>query len=248
MTLEGLSNLVVNQTIGKRWVHHPILSFKQKLLEAEIDSHPVTVRYQERLAKMRRPRLLATPAAQWAAKYLAAVTDFHDANTHIKRTRREQRNNDSKPQLLGPDSSPWLQFTEAAEALAAHGLAGAADPVMVSESGLVPRILSLQKNRGIGYAVDTGFQVLNAIMQSGADNKRWDTLYTMTVKAYGLEAQFTQKQATLYMNWRQTIIDKVAVHDEAYLRPSQYDAVLSLLFPELAPRIATGYGRAGANQ
>ena len=48
------------------------------------------------------------------------------------------------------------------------------------------------ENRGIGYAVDTRFQVLNAIVQSGADNKQWDTLYTMAVKACGLATQFTQ--------------------------------------------------------
>lgn len=69
----------------------------------------------------------------------------------------------------------------------------------------------------------------------------------MAVKAFGLEARFTQKQADLYAAWRQTIIDKVAADDESYLRPARYDAVLSMLFPELAPRIATGYGRATAS-
>ena len=102
---------------------------------------------------------------------------------------------------------------ETAEALAAHGLPGAADSAMLSDTGLVPRILSIQPNRGVGYAVDTGFQVLNAIMQSGADNKRWDTL------------------------------DKVAASDENVLRPATCDAVLSTLFPDMSRGIATGYGR-----
>ena len=55
VTLEGLRNLVVHQTIGKRWVHHPVLRSKQKLLEMEIDEHPATLRYRERLAELRRP-------------------------------------------------------------------------------------------------------------------------------------------------------------------------------------------------
>ena len=135
----------------------------------------------------------------------------------------------------------------AAEALAAHGLPGAADAGMVDEAGIIPRLLSIQQNRGVGYAVDTGFQVLNAIMQSGTDTRQWHTLYPMAVKAFGLEAQFTQKQADLYAAWRQTIIDKVAAGDESYLRPARYDAVLSMLFPDLASRIATGYGRATAS-
>ena len=69
----------------------------------------------------------------------------------------------------------------AAEALAAHGLPGAADAEMVDEAGIIPRLLSIQQNRGVGYAVDTGFQVLNAIMQSGTDTRQWHTLYPMAV-------------------------------------------------------------------
>ena len=110
----------------------------------------------------------------------------------------------------------------------------------------MPRILSIQLNRGVGYAVDTGFQVLNAIMQSGADNKHWDTLYSIAVKAYGLEGHFKPKQADNYRTWRQTIIDKVAAGDENYLRPATYDAVLSTLFPDMSRGIATGYGRLDA--
>lgn len=244
VTLDGLRTLVVDETIGKRWVHHPVWRIKRKILEAEMDRHPVTVLYQERLAELRRPRLLATPASEWAGIYLSATMAFYDANTRIKKARRTHRGSTPKPPLLGPDSEPWLQIMEAAEALAVHGMPGAADATMVDEAGVIPRLLSIQQNRGVGYAVDTGFQVLNAIMQSGTDTQQWNTLYPMAVKAYGLDTQFTQKQADLYAAWRQTIIDKVAAGDETCLRPARYDAVLSMLFPELAPRIATGYGRA----
>ncbi len=244
VTLDGLRSLVVNEMIGKRWVHHPVWRVKRKTLEAEMDQHPVTVRYRERLAELRRPRLLATSASEWASTYLSAATAFYDANTKIKKARRAHQDSMPKPSLLGPDSEPWKQLMEAAEALAVHGLPGAGDAAMVEEAGIVPRLLSIQQNRGVGYAVDSGFQVLNAIMQSGADTQQWNTLYPMAVKAYGLEAQFTPKQTDLYAAWRQIVIDKVTACDERCLRPAQYDAVLSMLFPELAPRIATGYGRA----
>lgn len=118
---------------------------------------------------------------------------------------------------------------------------------MLDETGLIPRILSIQNNRGVGYAVDTGFQVFNAIMQSGADNKRWDTLYTIAVKTYSLEAHFSQKQKNRYADWRKSIIAKVDARDEAYLRPVRYDSVLSALFPDMAPRITTGHGRSSAS-
>lgn len=211
-----------------------------------MDQHPVTVRYRERLAELRRPRLLATPASEWASTYLSAATAFYDANTRLKKARRAHQGSMPKPSLLGPDSEPWKQLMEAAEALAVHGLPGAGDAAMVEEAGVIPRLLSIQQDRGVGYAVDSGFQVLNAIMQSGADTQRWNTLYPMAVKAFGLEAKFSQKQTDLYAVWRQSVIDKVAAGDEAHLRPARYDAVLSTLFPDLAPRIATGYGRTQA--
>lgn len=243
VTLDGLRTLVVDETIGKRWVHHPVWRIKRKTLEAEMDQHPVTVRYRERLAELRRPRLLAIPASKWASTYLSVATAFYDANTKIKNARRAHRGSMPKPSLLGPDCEPWKQLMEAAEALAVHGLPGAGDAAMVEEAGVIPRLLSIHQNRGVGYAVDSGYQVLNAIMQSGTDTQRWSTLYPMAVKAFGLEAKFSQKQADLYAVWRQSVIDKVAAGDEAHLRPARYDAVLSMLFPDLAPRIATGYGR-----
>lgn len=247
VTFDGLRDLVVHQTVGKRWVHHPVLRSKRKLLEMEIDEHPATLRYRDRLAELRRPGYLATPAATWASRFLAAATEFHDANIRIRIARRKHQGTGSKPPLLGDDSAVWARIVEASSALAAHGLGGAADPAMLDETGLVARILSIQNNRGVGYAVDTGFQVLNAIMQSGSDNKRWDTLYTMAVKTFGLEAHFSQKQKDLYADWRKGLIAKVEARDEAYLRPARYDPVLSALFPEMAPRIATGYGRSNAS-
>ena len=82
-----------------------------------------------------------------------------------------------------------------------------------------------------------------AITQSGPGYQQWHTLYPMAVKAYGLETRFTSKQAERYASWRQGIIDKVDAGDETHLRPVRYDAVLGILFPEMAPRLAKGYGR-----
>ena len=56
VTREGLRHLVVNETVGKRWIHHPTWRLRRHILEAELDQHPITVRFQERLAELRRPR------------------------------------------------------------------------------------------------------------------------------------------------------------------------------------------------
>jgi hypothetical protein len=68
----------------------------------------------------------------------------------------------------------------------------------------------------------------------------------MAVKTYDLARHFTQKQAALYTGWRTGIVDGVQAKDESYLRPDAYDGILSALFPEMAARIATGYGLATA--
>ena len=114
---------------------------------------------------------------------------------------------------------------------------------MLDEAGLVARLLSIQRNTGVGYDVRTGYQVLNAIMQSGKDNKRWDTLYAIAVKTYNLEAHFTTDQVRKYEGWRQALITKVDVNDDAYMRPATFDTVLCVLFPDMAERINNGYGR-----
>lgn len=243
ITLENLRDLIVNQTVAKRWVHHPIFSIKQQSINAALDKHPVTLRYQERLIELRRPRWLAMPASHWAHRYLDAVRTLHDANVLIRRAQRQHKGDGPKPKLFGTESDAWAKLTEAAEALAAHGLPGAADLTMLDEVGLIARLLSIQHNKGIGYDVSTGYQELNAIMQSGKDNKRWDTLYAIAVKAYDLEVHFTAVQTIKYEEWRQALITKVDVNDEAYMRPGTFDAVLSVLFPKMAERINKGYGR-----
>lgn len=68
----------------------------------------------------------------------------------------------------------------------------------------------------------------------------------MAVKTYGLEAHFSQRQKDLYADWRKALIAKVEAGDDAYRRHALYDPVLSALFPDMAPRIATGYGRSNS--
>lgn len=242
LTREALSDLVVNQTLGKRWVHHPIFSIKQQRLDAALDAHPVTRRYKERLFELMRPHWLALPMSDWTVRYLEAVTTFHDANVRIRKARRHHGDG-PEPTLLGVHSDEWAQIMEAASALSAHGLPGADDPFLLDESGLIARLLSIQHNKGVGYDVRTGYQVLNAIMQSGKHNKRWDSLYAIAVKAFELETHFTGEQASKYKAWRQTLIDRVNAGDEAYLRPATFDALLSALFPMMAEGIGRGYGR-----
>jgi len=244
LSREQFSDLVVNQIVGKRWVHHPEFNGRHRLLEAEIDAHPVCLEWARRIRELNRPRWLAQPADHWVSVYLAAATTFHDRQVKLRQAQRARKRDDPPVEALGSQDPEWQRLADAAEALGVHGLPGGMDQEMIGDTGLVPRILSIRHNRGIGYDVDSGFRVLNAIMQSGKANCRWHTLYTIAIKTYDLAQTFSEKQAGLYATWRQLIVQRVNAGDEAYLRPATYDATLGALFPEMAARIATGYGLA----
>lgn len=242
ITLGEFEDLIVNQTIGKRWVHHPILVTKRARLVELLDQHPVTANFRKRLIELQRPHWLSQPIAYWARHYLEAITAFHDANVVIRRAQRRQSTRGLKPQPLGPDSELWKNLLNATDALAVHGLDGAMDTEIINEAGVVARILSIQRNTGVGYDVTSGYQVLNAIMQSGKHNRTWDSLYAIAVKAYRLAAHFNDEQNQRYGKWRDHLIDRIRLGDEAYLRPSTYDRLLSALFPEMTQGIKQGFG------
>lgn len=63
------------------------------------------------------------------------------------------------------------------------------------------------------------------------------------MKAYDLEAHFTAPQLEKYRRWREALIANVTANEDDYMRPARYDAVLSMLFPDMAQQIKKGYGR-----
>lgn len=247
VTMEGLRNLVVHEAIGKRWLHHPVIDSVRRTLELELNRHPAVAELRRRVFEFHRPRRLETPVAEWAAAFLAAAIAFYDASVVSKRLNNRHRGDGPRPQLLGKNSAQWAELQEAGEGLAAHGVEGALNEEMLGDGGVIPRILSLQHDRGIGYDVQTGWQVLNAIIQSGNYYLQWGTVFNMAVKAYGVDRKLRPEQMTKYTAWRQKIIDMIKVRDPLALRPGAYDALLELLFPELAPVLVASYRRTESN-
>lgn len=243
LTREALEDLVINQTIGKCWVHHPVYSIQKYFLNAAIDKHPTTIRYKERLFDLRVPYWRSQTVSYWAEQYLNAVSDFYRKKILIHKARRQAREDAPVPESLSVYSDEWLRVLDCASAMSIHGLQGANDPLFLDDSGLVARVLSIQHNTGIGYDVSSGYQVVNAIMQSARHNKQWDSIYEIAVNAFHLEKYFTDPQQKRYNAWRQSLSDGILNNDIAYLRPSKFDVLLSTLFPAMADAIGTGYGR-----
>jgi hypothetical protein len=240
---KALEDLVVNQTLGKRWVHHPVYALQKHFLTAAIDKHPTTIRFKDRLFDLRVPYWRSKTVSYWAEQYLDAISDFFKKNIRINKVRRQAGEDDPIPELLTVYSDEWKRVLDCASAISLHGIEGANDPLFLAESGLVTRLLSIQHNTGIGYDVSSGYQVLNAIMQSARHNKQWDSIYDFAVGAFHLEKHFTGHQHIRYNDWRKSLDDGIRNNDRAFLRPSKFDALLCTLFPAMADAIGTGYGR-----
>ena len=243
IALADFEDLIINQTIGKRWVHHPMLPLKRARLIEFLDQHPVTVDFRKRLIELNRPYWLSHAAEHWAENYLGAITAYHDANVTIRLEQRRHSTVGLEPQTLGPDSELWINLRNAADALGVHGFDGAMDSVLIHEKWIIARILSIQRNTGVGYDVSSGYQVVDAIMGSGKYNKTWDSLYAIAIKAYDLTRHFNDEQQERYKPWRDKLADNIKVGMDTHLRPSTYDRLLSLLFPEMAQGISGGFGR-----
>lgn len=240
LTLDGLRRLVVDGLEGKRWLHHPTLRTQRALLRYKLREHAEVLAYQAYIRAHRRERLLETPPSRWAERYLQAMRAFCDANIRIERLRKTE--GPRYLEHLDEDSEEWAEVALAAEALEAHGFEGGVERVFART--IVPRILSIQLNTGVGYAVSSAIQVLNAIMNTRSDNStQWLSLYLIAAKSFDVERHFRPEQVRRFRRWREEVVGHIEAEAPEYLRPARFDATLSLLFPSMARGLANGKGR-----
>jgi hypothetical protein len=241
LTLDGLRKLVVDGLEGKHWLHHPALRWQRDSLRRRLREHPEALAYQAFIKESRREELLRTAPSVWADRYLLALRAFCDANIRIERIRKTEG-----PRYrahLDEDSEEWAQVALAAEALEAHGFEGGAEPVFAHT--IVPRILSIQLNTGVGYDVSRAIQVVNAITNlRDEENTRWLSLYLIAAKSFEVERHFRPEQVSRFREWKAEVIRQIGEGAAVYLRPARFDAILSVLFPAMALGIAHGMGRA----
>ena len=241
LTLDGLRRLVVDGLEGKRWLHHPTLRTQRALLRYKLREHAEVLAYQAYIRAHRRERLLETPPSLWAERYLQALRAFCDANIRIERLRKTE--GPRHLEHLDEDSEEWAEVALAAEALEAHGFEGGVERVFART--IVPRILSIQLNTGVGYAVSSAIQVLNATMNTRSDNStQWLSLYLIAAKYFDVEQHFRPEQVQRFRKWRAEVVGQIEAEAPEYLRPARFDAILSVLFPAMARGIAHGMGRA----
>jgi hypothetical protein len=109
---------------------------------------------------------------------------------------------------------------------------------------LCPRSKQIQLNTGVGYAVSSAIQVVNAIMNTRSDNStQWLSLYLIAARSFEVERHFRPEQVRRFREWRADVVRQIEAGTHEYLRPARFDAILSVLFPAMARGLASGKGR-----
>jgi hypothetical protein len=233
VTRAELHRIVVHEVSVKRWLHYPDLqSIRQHLQEqmcAELDLRVEAAR----IAEERRQRILDAPISEIASRYLDAVEDM------LIEQAKPPASGSDRPDLIGARAAVASSIQE----LVQRGYPEAGDEDLLGYHRILSRLLSIHRDRGVGYNFNTAAEVLNAIHQSKLDNRSDWTLYLIAVKVYMPGLSDNQRVWKWFETWREAVVVAVKAMDSTYMRSSKYDSLLALLFPEMAEGLAKPFGK-----
>lgn len=233
---EGLRSLVVNELVGKRWIHRPRAELeraklKAALLERAQEAQARTIEEERRRAdeQVRRDAILSMPLSKLVIQYIEANLELQDAYRacDVERPREADRRRERQCELA---------VGNAAEMLAVHGYPEAFADQLVGPKGIIARLLSIQLDRGVGYRFETAFEVLNAIRQSRLENRSFHAVYILASQAY--RPRLSDSQTQWFKHWCAEVRTSIKANEATYRRDARYDRLLALLFPELTDGLA----------
>ena len=236
-----LEKWVVHGLEVKRWLHHPDIQLQTGILLKEVEAGVAALDKAAQEVHLKQEQVLAvlaTPLEEIAQDYLKAVFTFAQFD-------REVVLDDAMRQAIAQAKSC---VGEAANKLAIHGYAEAADQQLAGgRKAIVPRLLSIQGGKGVGYRLDSTMEVMNAIRQASARSSSNHTIYLIAEKAY--RPQGAPVLPEWYTNWVDGIKLSIESGETTYVRDGMFDRLLALLFPDIAMGLATRYGtRFGKNK
>lgn len=234
---EELRQLVVEEVATKRWLNFPELNFQQDRLQKKLDAQAeeefrVIAERAER-HKERRSRILAMPITEIASEYLAAITTLC-----CLIGESADRGSDQYKQS---EFAARELVADAADKLAVRGFPEASDSNLIERRGILSRILSIHLDKGVGYKLDSGMQVLNAIRQSKGSDRSYNTLYFIAARIYN--PRLSEEQKRWLDEWSTEVKASIKAGELTYLRDPAYDRLLSLLFPEMAESLSKPFGK-----
>lgn len=223
VTRAELEKLVIEEVAGKRWLHYPKLDAVQQALQREIDEE---IARQE--ARKQRVHLTSICSASgWAEQYLTSIERHAEYRTYVDKGGEDD----------GIREYYLEEAKEAAQGLSGHGYPEAEEPELFCRPhNIIERILSIKKDAGVGYDLDSGWKVINAILQEGRPNWKWHTLYLMAIRVY--KPKQTNEQAARIDRWRGDVWSSIEAGEFFYLRDTKYDRLLGLLFPKMQELLA----------
>lgn len=225
------AKLIVEETAGKRWIHHPAL------LEAQASASRVELRADARSAAVDpdwqqgdwledRTALMRTPRTTWCQRF----------REHALALGAARQLDPEDPLSTEEEARALAQLTESAKGLDAHGFASALDPdLCAGRVRILDRLLSIQLNRAIGYRMDSAWQVINTILNDQPMAESWHTLFFLAIRTY--RPTLTHAQAQTIELRRKAIADSLRSGDNRYRRSRKFDKLLGLLFPEMAEEL-----------
>lgn len=233
ITRDRLKYLVVRSTYVKKWLYNPVLEQQSRDLEKEVKALAAAEdeALEEERAEMRRVNAL--PLQEVAEQYLEKAYRYF---------LLLQDTGDSWP---AAGSTTGMAIAEAREdlskqanLLAWKGYPGADEEDFLHPRGVLEALLSLKSDRGLTRKLNTGFQVLNALVTGGKGIANELTpLYLAAAKAF--DVPMTLAQQAIVEQWRGEVIERIRTIKGSYVRSSVYDPLLGTLFPELREAFLT---------
>jgi hypothetical protein len=233
ITRAALRDLVIDGLELKRWLCHPAADLFQQKLETEADAklkeENDAIQKRKAANQMAFELVRKTPVEVIAKDYLNAIYLY-------ERSRNgKTASQDDLSRLLG-------NIHIHAKRLEHHGFGVAMDDELFgSRAKIIPRILAIKNGGGVGYIPDTTMGVMESIKKSPAHTRVYHSLYLIAEKVYRNNEGSTKP--SWYLDWVKEIKKSIISSAQMYARPSRYDRLLSLLFPEMTASLERPGGK-----
>jgi hypothetical protein len=230
ITRAELAAWLVHGLEGKDWIFHPHFGIEFERMKAELRAKVEEVDDALQLVQKKRETVLAMPMNEITYEYLDAIYISAQLGKMV------EKNRELRPQYKVAKS----RIQDAAEMMKIRGYPEATDQdVCHSYEGIIVRILSIKNGGGACYDVHNLAGVMNAIKNLGEEWRNDHSIYLIAERTYwgasGLQTKW-------FLDWVAKVREAIMRSDSRYLRDGKYDKLLSMLFPEMAPALAGGFG------
>ena len=224
ITRTELRNLVVQNLDCKSWLFNPWVSEKWHELRLEVEALKDGDDEAIELEEAERAEIEGCSIAVLATEHLDAVQAHLNTLTHA-----------SGDHGALPDQQSMAATREAVAAtarrLAIKGYPGADDEYLLDQRGILGVLLALRNDRALGGNLNSGFQVLNAMMNGRGTLHSLAPLWLAAARAFRLPMSEMQEQ--IFDGWAAKVRAQILSVPRAYTRRETFDSLLVVLFPEL---------------